>query len=200
MAVIIGAEANTLDSVFRYYYKHDLRMVNITVNLTQDKKIALSAEDESCKRMKHLLRQNILTLDEFLRHIPSDMTVNIDVRRYGGKQNAIPNTIICRIIMATKKRGKKNVIYSSCDKEIARIALCNRRDAWLTINDENILLSDLSVFSKISVSKDLIPCLLGSYELFKDKDVYIHNVSEEDWITLKNDDRLKFVKGICVKL
>lgn len=173
-SLIIGHRANTLDDIFHYYYKHDLRVVNLDVQLTQDKKIAIYNGDVSVKRMKNLMRDNILVLDEVLKNVPDDLTLNIEINRYEcqhAKQNLLPNDIVTRIIMAVKKRGKKNVLYSSFDRDIVRILHKNGRDAMLLIKDEKELL-ELNIFPKICINKSLLPRI----NEIESKDIYVYDV------------------------
>jgi glycerophosphoryl diester phosphodiesterase len=194
-SLVIGHRANTLDDIFHYYYKHDLRMVELDAQLTQDKKIAIFHEDVSMKRMKHLIRENIIVLDEVLKNIPSDLTLNIEIKRYESlhaKQNKVPNDIVTRLIMAVKKRGKKNVIYSSFDREIVRIIMKNRRESILLINTEEGL-DDLTNYPKISVDKVLLP-KLNVIPNLSEKEVYVYDVQYgEELESLKAS--YPFVKG-----
>jgi glycerophosphoryl diester phosphodiesterase len=194
-SLVIGHRANTLDDIFHYYYKHDLRMVELDAQLTQDKKIAIFHEDVSMKRMKHLIRENIIVLDEVLKNIPSDLTLNIEIKRYESlhaKQNKVPNDIVTRLIMAVKKRGKKNVIYSSFDREIVRIIMKNRRESILLINTEEGL-HDLTAYPKISVDKVLLP-KLNVIPNLSEKEVYVYDVQYgEELESLKAS--YPFVKG-----
>ena len=192
---LIGSNGNTLSDSFMHYYKNNYKSVRIKAQITQDKKIALYDQDGSMKRMKHLLRENILTLDEYLRHIPSDLNVIIDItRQYGGKQNTLPNDVACRIIMATKKRGKKNVIYASSDRAVATIVLKNRREAWLFIDEENDLTS-LEGFPKLCVDKGILHLVALQMDMhLRDKDIYVNNVSDKNELEALCT-RYVFIKG-----
>jgi hypothetical protein len=185
-SVIIGNRANTLDDIFHYYYKHGLKTINISSNLTMDKKLAIFHDDVSELRMKHLIRNNILVLDEVLKNVPEDLTLNIEITRYisqKAKQNKLPNDIVIRYIMAVKKRGKKNMFYSSYDREIVRIIMKNRRESVLLIDKEEDL-KDLAIYPKICIHKDLLPKL--SQELINEKDISVHTVQfGEELETLK---------------
>ena len=159
--MIIGSKANTLNEIYKHYYKHQLKCVEVNINLTQDKKIAVTQEDVSMKRMKHLLRVNTLVLDDVLANIPEDLAINIELIRYESvqaKQNKFPNDIVIKIIMAVKKRAKKNVMYSSYDREIVRIVLSNKREGMLLINTEQDLreIKELDIYPKICIDKSLI--------------------------------------------
>jgi hypothetical protein len=159
--MIIGSKANTLNEIYKHYYKHQLKHVEVNINLTQDKKIAVTQEDVSTKRMKHLLRVNTLVLDDVLANIPEDLAINIELIRYESvqaKQNKFPNDIVIKIIMAVKKRAKKNVMYSSYDREIVRIVLSNKREGMLLINTEQDLreIKELDIYPKICIDKSLI--------------------------------------------
>ena len=168
--IIIGHRANTLNDIYRYYYKHNLRMVELDVNLTQDKKIAIEHDNVSMKRMKHLIRDNILVLDDVLRNIPNDLTINIEIKRYESiqaRQNRLPNDIITKIIMAVKKRGKKNVLYSSFDREIVRITLKNKRDGMLLLKEDSDL-ENLEGYPHICIEKSLLD-RLDSINLYEKK-------------------------------
>ena len=193
---IIGQSGNTIFDSYKHYFGDNMCIVRIDAQITQDKKIAIYDQDASMKRMKHLLRENILTLDEYLRHIPQDLTIVIDItRKYGGKQNNLPNDVACRLIMATKKRGKKNVIYASSDKAIATIIIKNRREAMLIVNDESEL-NNLDIFQKICVDKSLLNHTLDPY--FSSKEIYVkdlENLSELE--TYKNN--FSHIKGGFIK-
>jgi hypothetical protein len=159
--MIIGSKANTLNEIYKHYYKHQLKCVEVNINLTQDKKIAVTQEDVSMKRMKHLLRVNTLVLDDVLANIPEDLAINIELIRYESiqaKQNKFPNDIVIKIIMAVKKRAKKNAMYSSYDREIVRIVLSNKRDGMLLINTEDNLkaLNNIDIYPKVCIDKSLI--------------------------------------------
>ena len=191
---IIGDSTNTLAKSFMWYYKHNIHTVRLDLQITQDKKIAISNDDCSMKRMKHLLRENTITLDEYLRHIPGDLNIILNMtRKFGGKQNALPNDVVCRIIMATKKRGKKNVIYASSDFEMARIVTKNKRDALFIITEE-CQLSQIDIFSKICIDPTLLD-LVASLSL-TNKNVYVHNVSYTHYEELKS--RYPFIAGLIV--
>jgi hypothetical protein len=193
--IIIGHRANTLDDIFHYYYKHDLRYVEIDAQLTQDKKIAIFHDDVSMKRMKHLIRENIVVLDEVLKNIPSDLTLNIEIKRYEShhaKQNKIPNDIVTKFIMAVKKRGKKNVIYSSFDKEIVRIVMKNRRDGMLLIKDENVL-QDIVGYPKICVDKALLP-KLNTVQNISEKEIFVYDIKAGEELD-QYKKTYPFVKG-----
>ena len=159
--MIIGSKANNLNEIYKHYYKHQLKCVEVNINLTQDKKIAVTQEDVSMKRMKHLLRVNTLVLDDVLANIPEDLAINIELIRYESiqaKQNKFPNDIVTKIIMAVKKRAKKNAMYSSYDREIVRIVLSNKRDGMLLINTEDNLkaLNNIDIYPKVCIDKSLI--------------------------------------------
>lgn len=195
--VIIGHRANTLNDAFRYYYKYDLRTVELDIQLTQDKKIAVYHDDVSDKRMKHLLRSNILVLDEYMKNIPQDLTINIEIKRYQhekAKQNKVPNDIACRIIQAVKKRGRKNVIYSSFDREITRIIMKNRRPGMLLI-DKVEGLADIGGYPWICIEKGLLETV--NMMAIPETIVYVYNVKYGDEL-----EKLKalypFVKGFIV--
>jgi glycerophosphoryl diester phosphodiesterase len=195
--IIIGHRANTLNDIYRYYYKHDLRMIELDVNLTQDKKIAVYHDDVSMKRMKHLLRDNILVLDNVLSNIPSDLTINIEIKRYESiqaKQNRLPNDIITKIIMAVKKRNKKNVLYSSFDREIVRITLKNKRDGMLLLKEDSNL-EDLEGYPHICIEKSLLD-RLNSIKLYEKKIIYVYDVKADELEILKA--KYPFIKGWIV--
>lgn len=175
--MIIGSKANNLNEIYKHYYKHQLKCVEVNINLTQDKKIAVTQEDVSMKRMKHLLRVNTLVLDDVLANIPEDLAINIELIRYESiqaKQNKFPNDIVTKIIMAVKKRGKKNVMYSSYDREMVRIVLSNKREGMLLINTEDNLkaLNNIDIYPKVCIDKSLIEIYaqnnLGNKYLYKE--------------------------------
>lgn len=171
--MIVGSKANTLNEIYKHYYKHNLRCVEVNINLTQDKKIAVTQENVSMKRMKHLLRVNTLVLDDILANIPEDLAINIELIRYESiqaKQNKFPNDIVTKIIMAVKKRAKKNAMYSSYDREIVRIVLSNKRDGMLLINTEDNLkaLNNIDIYPKVCIDKNLIDIYLKTNYLYKE--------------------------------
>lgn len=195
--IIIGHRANTLNDIYRYYYKHNLRMVELDVNLTQDKKIAIEHDNVSMKRMKHLIRDNILVLDDVLRNIPNDLTINIEIKRYESiqaRQNRLPNDIITKIIMAVKKRGKKNVLYSSFDREIVRITLKNKRDGMLLLKEDSDL-ENLEGYPHICIEKSLLD-RLDSINLYEKKIIYVYDVKSDELESLKA--KYSFIKGWIV--
>lgn len=171
--MIIGSKANNLNEIYKHYYKHNLKCVEVNINLTQDKKIAVTQEDVSMKRMKHLLRINTLVLDDVLANIPEDLAINIELIRYESiqaKQNKFPNDIVTKIIMAVKKRGKKNVMYSSYDREMVRIVLSNKREGMLLINSEDNLkaLNNIDIYPKVCIDKSLIENYNQNKYLYKE--------------------------------
>ena len=98
-------------------------------------------------------------------------------REHGGKQNAIANDVVCRIIMAAKRRGKKNVIYASFDRELVRIAIKNRREAWLMLDDDITDTMDpveLDLFPILCIRKDMIDNVLLKWP---NKTVYLYGLN-----------------------
>ena len=185
--MLIGLKGNTLNETYEFYYKHNIKVVHLNIQLTQDKKIALYENDASTKRMKHLLRENILTLDEYLRHIPLDLMLILEItRKYGGKQNILPNDVVCKIIMATKKRGKKNIIYASEDKEIIRIIIKNRREGMLIANTNQY--EDTNLFN---IPKEYLTSI---NQIKSDQQIYIQKISSQEELN-EIISKYPFIKG-----
>ena len=196
-SLIIGFnKSNSLAESFMYYYKYDCKSIKIDAQITQDKKIALCNSNAADMRLKHLFREKILTLDEYFKYIPQDMTTIIDMtRQYGGKQNLIANDVVCRMIMAAKRHGKKNIIYISYDRELTRIVIKNRREAWLMIKDESELV-DLDIYPTLVIDKDLIETVAI---LFPMKTIILNHLkNHEEWLDMKS--KYPFIKGGIISI
>jgi hypothetical protein len=189
MTHIIGYNANTFASAFKYYFQHNVKLIHICCQITKDNKIALiENHDISFKRTKHLIRENILTLDVFLRHVPDDLSIVIELKLYNN--DIPPNNIVCKFIMATKKRKKTNVVYLSKDKTITTIILKNKRTSWFLVENETDL-NDAFVlsFPVICVLPHVLSQVISKdIEKYTNKfDIYVYGAKE--------DHEYSFVKG-----
>lgn len=195
---LIGHRANSLCELYKYYFKYDMRAVEIDVQLTQDKKIAVLHDCVNDKRMRNLAKLGINTLDEVLKNVPADLVLYIEIKRYTSekaKQNKLPNDIACRIIQAVKKRGKKNVVYSSFDRDIVTIIMKNRRDAMLLLeNPEDF--QNIASFPWVCLDRNILSVADLCKECFEGKKVYAYNVpvSEKN----KLEEMYPFVTGCIV--
>ena len=85
--------------------------------------------------------------------------------------------------MAVKKRGKKNVLYSSFDREIVRITLKNKRDGMLLLKEDSDL-ENLEGYPHICIEKSLLD-RLDSINLYEKKIIYVYDVKSDELESLK---------------
>ena len=109
--------ANDIQYLYMLYWKHRVRCFEIDVQISKDDVIIVYHDDISDIRhfeVEASIRRNVYTLAEFLRCVPDDITLNVEIKNYSGSAKA--NEVTKKIVdMCERHKGLKHIVYSSFD-------------------------------------------------------------------------------------
>jgi glycerophosphoryl diester phosphodiesterase len=107
--------ANTISSIYKSLYTEpEINAFEIDVQADQNGEIYVFHDDITTTSTP--LPQDTPTLDEFLRFIPDDVLLNIEIKVYDD-DNCHVGTIVSKVLDTCRKYSKAQYIYSTFHKE-----------------------------------------------------------------------------------
>lgn len=105
--MFIAHRVNTISKVYEVYHKYDIRHIEIDVQITKDNEVVVVSYVDLSKR--------VITLSDFLKYIPDDLWINVELKRFDKRTYVLDVLKIC-----SEFRGKR-FFYSSFDAEFCAI-------------------------------------------------------------------------------
>ena len=186
---IFAHRVNTINEVYRNYYERGIKQIEIDVQLTKDNKLVVYHDNVSKQTMKQLRHKvkDIVTFEEFLRHIPDDIVINVELKRYDDRN------YVYRVIDQSKKNKGKTYIYSSFDALFVKQIVSMKRIA-LHLHETPETFDPK--FQSVCVRHDILnDDVLAKFEAVY---VYANEMSKEDYEGLM--EKYPGVKGWIVDL
>lgn len=171
----IAHRVNNIDIFYKHYYIHNLRRFEIDIQSYKNSIIVY--HDEINNDIN-----NIITLNDFLKYTPNDITINIEIKKYKSYQN-----IISDVISLLQQYKEKIYIISSFDKDI-----CNE---FIKLNNyETIYLIDKvknydKHYKNICIHKKFLDII--NYN--NHDNIYVYDIQFNEFNKMKN--QYKFVNG-----
>ncbi len=115
---------NTIQCVYNYFHAWDIRSIEIDIQTTKDGHIVVYHDDISDKKFSEL-PDNVPTFEAFLRYIPSNMEINVEIKNY-------PNTEIDigEIVNLCEKYSQHTYYFSSFDHDIYIALDAKYKSGW----------------------------------------------------------------------
>lgn len=144
--MIFTHRLNTIQSVYENIYKNESLFFEIDIQLTKDLKLVVYHDDVSSKLYSEL-PSNTPLFEDFLKYIPENMTINVEIKKYEN------STIALDYILDITEKYKHTYIFSSFSKEIYDKLISMKKDAWYLIKE---IEKYNETISWICIEKDLI--------------------------------------------
>jgi glycerophosphoryl diester phosphodiesterase len=209
----IAHKTNTLDSFFKHYYEYNCRNFEIDIQLYKN---SLDNSDEIIVYHDNILtdkdftkKKDVVSLFDFLRLIPDDIILNIEIKDYSGSnkyyksiekftcscnictQNNLNKTCFSQkrelieiLLVHLKYNKKKKIIISSFD-----MFICNNKDIIYKLksitNEIIFIIGELENYDKnykkICIHKKFLDFLnYNNHEL-----IYVYDVHKDNLDQLK---------------
>ncbi len=155
--MIFTHRLNTIQAVYENIYKNNSTCFEIDIQLTKDLKLVVYHDDVSDKLYSELLNTipEIPLFEDFLKYIPSNMTINVEIKKY--KNSVIALNFILSITEKYTEYYNHNYIFSSCDKDIYDELISRGKEAWYLIKEPEKYSQDTL---HICIHKDLIKSII----------------------------------------
>lgn len=165
---------NTINGAYRNYYERKVKSLEIDIQITRDNKIIVFHDDVSKCTLKHLRNKykDIVLLEEFLQHTPSDIVLNIELKRYDKNKDYVN-----RVIALCRKHKTRQFLYSSFDAQFCK-QLAKLRQPVMHLHHTIDTVSATGVM-RICVHKAVLPQLgdIGVYDSVFVYDVHIDDLN-----------------------
>ncbi len=148
--MIITHRLNTIQSVYENYYKNDSSTFEIDIQMTKDLKLVVYHDDVSSKLYSEL-SSNTPLFEDFLKYIPENMTINVEIKKYDN------SVIALEYILSITEKYKHSYIFSSFDKDIYDKLISFNKDAWYLIKESEKYSKDIPF---ICICKELIKTII----------------------------------------
>jgi glycerophosphoryl diester phosphodiesterase len=109
-SLFIAHRANTIHRVYELYHKHGARSVEIDVQPCASGELIVYNKNASRAKFG----KGMVTLDTFLRYIPDDMLINVELKRYDARDMVDDVVKVCEF-----HRGKR-YLFSSFDLDYCK--------------------------------------------------------------------------------
>lgn len=126
--MIFTHRLNTIQSVYENIYKNESSFFEIDIQFTKDLKLVVYHDDVSSKLYLEL-PVNTPLFEDFLKYIPENMTINVEIKKYEN------STIALDYILSITEKYKHTYIFSSFNKEIYDKLISMKKDAWYLIKE-----------------------------------------------------------------
>jgi hypothetical protein len=168
---------NNIDFLYKHYYNYNLR--NFEIDIQPYKNLIILHHDEILLNNNI---DNILTLEEFLKHTPNDITINIEIKKYKTYKNIIPD-----VKKLMQKYINKKYIISSFDKDI-----CND---FIKIGGYEIiyLIGELENYDKTYKNICIHKKFLDILNYHNHEKIYVYGIHNNEFQIEIN--RYKFITG-----
>ena len=110
MPLFIAHRANTIHRVYELYHKHGARAIEIDVQPCASGELIVYNDNASRAKFG----KGMVTLDTFLRYIPDDMLINVELKRYDVRDMVDDVVKVCEF-----HRGKR-YLFSSFDLDYCK--------------------------------------------------------------------------------
>lgn len=168
--------AYSVDDVYRFYYKYEVKQVALTVQLTKDNKVVVWEENVSKLRLKQLRNKYVgfLTLEEVMKYTPNDVEFLIKILKFDERD------YVYRIVRFCEKfKPKQNFTYASKDKKQCKQINSMRRNVAYWCDDiENIEY----IYPKVLIHKDILLSYNISVDLNKFSYIFVYGTNNPDEI------------------
>lgn len=167
---------NTINEAYKCFYKHNLNRIELDVQLTQDNKVVVYHDFIGKLRLKKFrnIFPDYVTLEEFLRHTPAGLEINVELKRYDDRDYSYR---VIRICENFKKKHK--YIYSSFDPFICKQIQCMKRPVMLLCNNVNAI---NPYYNKHCIHKDILTLVQPEFH----ESAFVYGVeSMKEYETLK---------------
>lgn len=175
--MLIAHRVNTIPKVYGLYYKKGVRHIEIDVQPTKDDVIVVHHDNISSQKYNQARHTR---LDDFLKFIPDDIWINVELKRYDDKIYVDALLKIC-----SQHRGKR-FFFSSFDELFYRVLRAKKGTEAGYLHEDTRSLMKAKVRDIICVHIDLLLYM----DLRQYKAVYvwglsgnIHKLKERyDWV------------------
>jgi len=87
---------NTIHRVYDYFFNWNIKSIEIDVQTTKDGVLVVHHDDVSGHHL-YELPYYVPTFEDFLRYIPENMTINVEIKKYAKSKNDVVHILfICR--------------------------------------------------------------------------------------------------------
>lgn len=176
---------NVIKDVYEEYYKHGNKCIEIDVQPTKDGVLIVMHDDASSKNLSDIPKE-VPTFEEFLRFIPDDVSINVEIKKYPDSQYIVDSVLdFCKLY-----KKNRNFYFSSFDVPTLKRLKENEECPWHLM--DKIEKYDNSS-TKICVHKSLLD-VIPDPSVHESIFVYDVKISEQDDMKA----RYPFISGMIV--